>query len=168
MCEHAESQQGTVIMIGMNIRELIEFGAVFLAAGLVHLLVTVAGEHAYGAVLLVGTGVVTVSCMAALRWFRARRQVAAFRAVEGNLWLVRAMIDDRPGRLAVLAGAIGALGCNIRSLQVFPCPGAVIDELLVEVPPGVAGDTLAYAVLSAGGRDVKVSSAAGELTGSPR
>ncbi|HEV2637699.1 MAG TPA: ACT domain-containing protein [Actinocrinis sp.] len=69
----------------------------------------------------------------------------------GALWRIRTSVEDTPGRLAVLAGALAAAGANILTLQVHPTGTGATDEFLVRTPPGTAADTLTAAVRAAGG-----------------
>ncbi|WP_163508942.1 hypothetical protein [Fodinicola acaciae] len=137
-------------------RKAVELAAIFLAAGAVHTLVSVAGEQAYGPLVLIVIGLATVVGAFVFRW-RPRRHLPPPR--QGNLWLVRATIDDRPGRLAVLAGAMGALGCDIQSLDVQPSPAGVVDEMLVAAPPNTAESAIERAARSAGGREISIAPA---------
>lgn len=69
------------------------------------------------------------------------------------LWRMHVELEDRPGRLGALAGAVGSCGCNIVSLHVVGEPagdGTVTDELLVKVPPTADPGELIEAVRQAG------------------
>ncbi|NYI06043.1 hypothetical protein [Allostreptomyces psammosilenae] len=72
------------------------------------------------------------------------------------LWRVRAEIDDEPGRLAALAGALAEQGANVFGLSVQPDASGPVDEFFVEVPPEVGRYRLVEAVTVAGGRRVTV------------
>lgn len=67
-------------------------------------------------------------------------------------WRVRAEIDNTPGRLAVLAGALSAAGANIHALEVHPAPNGVIDQFLIEASEDTSADRLCAAVNAVGGR----------------
>jgi ACT domain len=69
----------------------------------------------------------------------------------GALWRLRTSVEDTPGRLAVLAGALAAAGANILTLQVHPTGSGATDEFLVRTPPGTPADTLTAAVRAVGG-----------------
>lgn len=70
---------------------------------------------------------------------------------------VRTEIDDRPGRLAVLTGALAALGANILDLSVQVDTDGVVDEFVVD---GASAESLEEAVAAAGGRRTAVVAAA--------
>lgn len=69
----------------------------------------------------------------------------------GALWRLRTSVEDTPGRLAVLAGALAAAGANILTLQVHPTGSGATDEFLVRTPPGTSADKLTAAVRAVGG-----------------
>jgi len=71
----------------------------------------------------------------------------------GVFWRVRTRIDNTPGRLAVLAGALAAAGANIQALEAHPAPTGVIDEFLVETSQGTTAEQLCAAVRAVGGRE---------------
>jgi len=71
----------------------------------------------------------------------------------GVFWRVRTRIDNTPGRLAVLAGALAAAGANIQALEAHPAPTGVIDEFLVETSQGTTAEQLRAAVRAVGGRE---------------
>ncbi|WP_433338135.1 GNAT family N-acetyltransferase [Spirillospora sp. CA-294931] len=65
---------------------------------------------------------------------------------------IRTRIDDRPGRLAVLTAALARRGANILDLSVQVDTDGVVDEFVVDVPPGGAdADELRRALEAAGG-----------------
>jgi hypothetical protein len=69
------------------------------------------------------------------------------------------MVEDAPGRLAVLAGAFAAVGANILTLQVHPVADGVVDEFLVQAAADVTSQHLGAAVAAAGGGQVHVETA---------
>jgi len=78
-----------------------------------------------------------------------RRRLESEEVVAVVLWRLQVLVDDQPGRLGVLAAALGEAGANILSLQVIgECTdaGAVTDELLLELPATVAVTDLVAAV----------------------
>jgi hypothetical protein len=135
-------------------RELAELAAVFLAAAGAHVVVTALGGQGFGPAVLVALGFVIIVAVAAYRRWTSRPKRTPVPVRDNSrapaLWLVRAGVDDRPGRLAVLAGAMAALNCDIRALQVHIGPEGPVDELLVHVPPNVTMDQLTQAVRNAG------------------
>jgi RimJ/RimL family protein N-acetyltransferase len=73
--------------------------------------------------------------------------------IDVALWRVHVRLEDRPGRLGVVATAVGAAGCDIVSLHVVGEPsddGTVTDELLVRVPDDVEAAALVESVRAAG------------------
>ncbi|WP_067485812.1 GNAT family N-acetyltransferase [Actinomadura hibisca] len=65
---------------------------------------------------------------------------------------IRTEIDDRPGRLALLTAALARRGANILGLSVQLDAEGVVDEFIVNVPPGGAdAEALRRALGEAGG-----------------
>ncbi|MBW8483228.1 GNAT family N-acetyltransferase [Actinomadura parmotrematis] len=64
---------------------------------------------------------------------------------------VRTEIEDRPGRLAVLTAALARRGANILGLSVQVGTDGVVDEFVVDVPPGGASAAELAACLEAAG-----------------
>jgi GNAT superfamily N-acetyltransferase len=84
-----------------------------------------------------------------------------------GLWRLHVQVQDRPGRLAELASAVGRAGCNIVSLTVLGergPDGSVTDELLVDAVDERAATALADRIRAAGmGCSLAVPASAGEL-----
>jgi Flp pilus assembly protein TadB len=132
---------------------------VFLAAAGAHVVVTALGGHGFGPVILVALGVTILGAAVVHRWWTGRpeaRTLAPQAPDVDALWLVRATVDDRPGRLAVLAGALAALNCDIRALQVHMSTDGPVDEFLVHIPSPVTVDQLVRAIRNAGSDVVHV------------
>lgn len=73
-------------------------------------------------------------------------------------WTVRTELDDAPGRLAGISGAIAACGGNIVALDVHPIgSNMVADELVVEAA-ALDPAALAQVVADAGGQRITVTS----------
>ncbi len=156
-----------------HLRELIELAALFAAAGVADLFTNALGHRIDGPSVLIALGAVVavVTLAQYLHSVRASAssarggavpvpdQAADYSGRAGELWRVRTMVEDTPGRLAVLAGAFAAVGANILALQVQPAAGAVVDEFLVEAAADVTPDRLAAAVAAAGGGEVHVVAA---------
>jgi RimJ/RimL family protein N-acetyltransferase len=68
------------------------------------------------------------------------------------LWRIRTEVDDNPGRLAALAGALAAYGGNVLGLSVQAVECGVVDEFFVDVPAAVPEAQLMGALAFAGGR----------------
>jgi hypothetical protein len=64
-------------------------------------------------------------------------------------YLLRIELADRPGSLGSLAVALGSVGADILSLDVVERgSGCAIDDLVIELPPGVMPDALITAAES--------------------
>ncbi|WP_251008887.1 ACT domain-containing protein [Curtobacterium sp. ISL-83] len=73
------------------------------------------------------------------------------------LWRIRTAVDDQPGALGHLSGALARSGVNILSIQVYPGgEDHAVDELVVSAPEDVSCNTLAGIVHAAGGRDTRI------------
>ncbi|GAA2388098.1 MULTISPECIES: hypothetical protein [Gordonia] len=58
-------------------------------------------------------------------------------------YLLRVLLNDRPGSLGMLAVQLGAVGADIRSLEVIERgEGYAVDDLVVDLPSGALPDTL--------------------------
>jgi GNAT superfamily N-acetyltransferase len=73
------------------------------------------------------------------------------------LWRVRTTLADRPGALAELAARCGGAHVNILGLQIFLDVEGVTDELVLSTPEDWDQADIAELVVSAGGREVNVS-----------
>lgn len=61
----------------------------------------------------------------------------------GVSYLLRVTLTDRPGSLGLLAVQLGAVGADIRSLEVVERgDGYAVDDIVVELPTGALPDTL--------------------------
>lgn len=151
-------------------REIIELAALFLVAGAANLLVTGVRSHSATTLVLMSLGAALLVAGAA-RWW-SRRGTVPITTEEGpepvpsevafvpqNLWRLRARVTDTPGRLAKLAGALAALGGDIRTMQVHPVADGAVDEVLLHVPTRIRHADLVAAVESAGGYDVTAARA---------
>ncbi|TDC88781.1 N-acetyltransferase [Saccharopolyspora aridisoli] len=150
--------------------EIIELAALFLVAGAANLIVTGVRSHSAATLVLMSLGAALLVAGAA-RWW-SRRGTAPMTTEDGaepvpsevafvpqNLWRLRARVTDTPGRLAKLAGALAALGGDIRTMQVHPVADGAVDEVLLHVPTRIRHADLVAAVESAGGYDVTASRA---------
>ncbi|MGB3302523.1 amino acid-binding protein [Gordonia sp. (in: high G+C Gram-positive bacteria)] len=60
-----------------------------------------------------------------------------------STYLLRVVLNDRPGSLGMLAVQLGTIGADIRSLEVVEREdGFVVDDLVVDLPSGALPDTL--------------------------
>lgn len=58
-------------------------------------------------------------------------------------YLLRVLLNDRPGSLGMLAVQLGTIGADIRSLEVVERgDGYVVDDIVVDLPSGSLPDTL--------------------------
>lgn len=79
---------------------------------------------------------------------------------------IRTTVDERPGRLALLATALAEKGGNILGLSVQPDTDGTVDEFVAEIP--ASPEAVREALEAAGGRRVQVvPAAAHELTDEP-
>lgn len=150
--------------------DLIDVAAVFFAVGTAHLFVTLLGERADGAFMLIASGVILVAG-AVLRRRRHHRpkvtrsrhatpsDLLAIPAAECDLIRVRTMLPDRPGTLASLATRLAEHGVNILAIQIHPAEDGAVDELLVAVPRSAAPGELAEAVAAGGGEQTEIAPA---------
>lgn len=71
-----------------------------------------------------------------------------------TLWRIRTEVTDRPGKLAALSSAMAGAGGNILALSVHAEANGVLDEFIVDLPPGASSASLTCALAEAGGRRV--------------
>ncbi|MGH6653723.1 MAG: hypothetical protein ACRDVE_00795 [Actinocrinis sp.] len=154
-------------------RELIELAALFAAAGIADLFTNVLGHRIQGPSILIALGAI-VAAVTFARHLPPRRgaapatpgasaalpdRAAGLTESSGRLWRVRTLVEDTPGRLAVLAGAFAAVGANILTLQVHPVHDGAVDEFLVQAAAEVTAQQLGAVVAAAGGGQVHVERA---------
>lgn len=152
-------------------RELIELGALFLAVALADLFANTLAHRPLGPVVLICLGVsLLLSAVVhrrctyhparppALPWgARPVPEVSGSSRGVGqdrNLWRVRAAVRDNPGSLAALTASLAGHGLNILSVQVHAVVEGMVDEFLLDAPPGTAGSDVIAATETGGGRDV--------------
>jgi hypothetical protein len=154
-------------------RALVELAVLFTATGVADLFAELLVRRHAGRTMLMtlGAAVVLVT-LAHHLWIRrgtvlppGRAALGGHEATKhaaetvGTLWRVRTAVDDTPGRLAVLAAAIAALGANILTMQVYPVDSGVVDEFLIQAPQGITASRLIGALSTAGGGQVRVTQA---------
>ncbi|TWF95154.1 GNAT family N-acetyltransferase [Saccharopolyspora dendranthemae] len=145
-------------------RELVELAALLLVVGATNLALAGVAGHPAATFTLMATGMALL-VVALVRWWSHRDAAIAEvpepepAFVPQNLWRLRARVTDVPGRLAELAGALAALGGDIRTMQVHPVAGGAVDEVLLHLPTRVRQVDLVAAVETAGGYDVSASRA---------
>jgi hypothetical protein len=153
-------------------RHLVELASLLATAGLADAFADVFGLKRHGSTALIALGVALLAGTVGHHiWLRRRDHAppalsaeievsptgvpAASRTDGGStsvFWRVRAEIDNTPGRLAVLAGALSAAGANIHALEVHPAPNGVIDQFLIEASEETSAERLCAAVNAVGGR----------------
>lgn len=71
-------------------------------------------------------------------------------------YLIRVILPDAPGGLGKLSEAFGESGANIQSVDIVQrLPnGTVIDDIVVQLPPGVMADRIVSAAMEVDGVDV--------------
>lgn len=152
-------------------RELIELGALFLAAALADLFADTLAHRPLGPIVLTSLGM-SLLLTAALHRRYAYHPAHAPRlprtarppsdalgtspqtAEEPNLWRVRTAVRDNPGSLAALTASLASHGLNILSVQIHATADGAVDEFLLQAPPGIAGTDVIAATETGGGRDV--------------
>jgi hypothetical protein len=143
---------------GRHHRHLIELASLLTTAGLADMFADDFGARTHGAGVLIGLGAALVAGIFAHHlWIGHAGHAPPVTDVRdepvGAIWRLRTEIDNTPGRLAVLAGALAAAGANIHALQVHPTGSGIIDEFLVETPETTSADHLCAALRSVGGRE---------------
>ncbi|AYF79589.1 amino acid-binding protein [Nocardia yunnanensis] len=68
-----------------------------------------------------------------------------------RLWRIRVRLDDKPGRLELLAKQLADRRANILAVHVHHLENGVLDELVVSTPAAVDPQRLTHAVSRAGG-----------------
>ncbi|MGH3826520.1 MAG: hypothetical protein ACRDQX_05005 [Pseudonocardiaceae bacterium] len=150
-------------------RELVELGALFLAAALADLFADAFAHRTLGPVMLIVLGV-SLLLSAALHRRCSHRPArlrpwatgpafdasGSSRGASGgrNLWRVRASVRDNPGSLAALAASLAGHRLNILSVQVHVVADGVVDEFLLEAPSGTSHGDVVAATEAGGGQDV--------------
>jgi hypothetical protein len=148
--------------------ELIELSAVFFAVAVAHIFVSLMGEHADGAAMLMISAAALLGAAGAHRLWAGRRSrpAAAPRAsalsdllaiptADRELLRLRTTLPDRPGTLAALSGRLAAHDVNILAIQIHPCLQGAVDDLLVAAPRGLGADEVVTAVTEGGGRHTR-------------
>ncbi|MBR7829535.1 hypothetical protein KDK95_24735 [Actinospica sp. MGRD01-02] len=153
-------------------RHLVELASLLATAGLADAFADVFGLKRHGSTALIALGVaLVVGTVGHHIWLRRRDHAPPALSTEIEVsptgvttaspadggstsvfWRVRAEIDNTPGRLAVLAGALTAAGANIHALEVHPAPDGVIDQFLIEASEDTSAERLCAAVNAVGGR----------------
>ncbi|MFD5739219.1 GNAT family N-acetyltransferase [Streptomyces massasporeus] len=76
-----------------------------------------------------------------------------------TLWRMRTTVQDEPGSLAALCGALAGRRVDILSLQTHPLAAGTVDEFLLRGPAGLPASEVTTAVESAGGTDTWIERA---------
>ncbi|MGW6542258.1 GNAT family N-acetyltransferase [Streptomyces massasporeus] len=76
-----------------------------------------------------------------------------------TLWRMRTTVQDEPGSLAALCGALAGLRVDILSLQTHPLAAGTVDEFLLRGPEDLSASEVITAVESAGGADTWIERA---------
>lgn len=161
-------------------RHLVELASLLATAGLADAFADVFGLRRHGSAVLIGLGIaLVVGTVGHHIWLRrtdhappaklsgtpvsdalvsevVASDVLATSAEDGStavFWRLRTEIDNTPGRLAVLAGALAAAGANIHALGVHPAPTGVVDEFLIEASEDASAERICAAVNAVGGRN---------------
>ncbi|WP_154790210.1 amino acid-binding protein [Nocardia aurantiaca] len=73
-----------------------------------------------------------------------------------RLWRIRVRLDDKPGRLELLAKQLADRQANILAVHVHHLENGVLDELVVSTPSGIGQQRLTHAISRAGGITVGI------------
>ncbi|MFF9030127.1 GNAT family N-acetyltransferase [Streptomyces iakyrus] len=76
-----------------------------------------------------------------------------------TLWRMRTTVQDEPGSLAALCGALAGQRVDILSLQTHPLARGTVDEFLLRGPAALPASAITTAVESAGGADTWIERA---------
>ncbi|MER7482002.1 GNAT family N-acetyltransferase [Streptomyces sp. NPDC126510] len=76
-----------------------------------------------------------------------------------TLWRMRTTVQEEPGSLAALCGALAGQRVDILSLQTHPLAEGTVDEFLLRGPDGLPASAITTAVESAGGADTWIERA---------
>ncbi|MER5834903.1 GNAT family N-acetyltransferase [Streptomyces sp. NPDC002130] len=76
-----------------------------------------------------------------------------------TLWRMRTTVQEEPGSLAALCGALAGQRVDILSLQTHPLAEGTVDEFLLRGPDGLPASAITTAVASAGGADTWIERA---------
>uniref|UniRef100_UPI0031DD28D0 GNAT family N-acetyltransferase n=1 Tax=Streptomyces hawaiiensis TaxID=67305 RepID=UPI0031DD28D0 len=76
-----------------------------------------------------------------------------------TLWRMRTTVQEEPGALAALCGALAGQRVDILSLQTHPLAEGTVDEFLLRGPDGLPASAITTAVESAGGADTWIERA---------
>ncbi|WP_184562825.1 GNAT family N-acetyltransferase [Streptomyces paradoxus] len=76
-----------------------------------------------------------------------------------TLWRMRTTVQDEPGSLAALCGALAGQRVDILSLQTHPLAEGTVDEFLLRGPAALPASAITTAVASAGGADTWIERA---------
>ncbi|MEW2611728.1 GNAT family N-acetyltransferase [Streptomyces sp. NPDC047880] len=76
-----------------------------------------------------------------------------------TLWRMRTTVQEEPGALAALCGALAGRRVDIVSLQTHPLAEGTVDEFLLRGPADLPASTITTAVESAGGTDTWIERA---------
>jgi hypothetical protein len=156
--------------------ELVELAAVFFAVGVGHLFVSVMGEYADTATMLMFSGAALAGGAVLHRWWGSHRRRHTARRVgperpatlpdllslpagDRDLMRLRTTLPDRPGTLATLAGQLAGHDINILAIQIHPCMRGAVDELLIAVPRSLTAEQVTAAVAAGGGESTQASPA---------
>jgi hypothetical protein len=147
---------------------LLELASLLATAGLADAFADVFGARSHGKAALVAIGAALFVCTVGHHmWLRRTDHAPPFTAPKhtavrtdsagGFLWRIRTEIDNTPGRLAVLAGALAAAGANIHSLEACPTTDGVVDEFVVETLRNATAERLCGALQAVGGRHTRAA-----------
>lgn len=159
--------------------ELVELAGVFVAVAAADLAANLVGHGPDGPLTLACSATVLLAAVGFHTWWARRHghsppgspgpdatrppQTAPAGETDGpepdavpgelTLWRLRTTVEDAPGSLAALCGALARQRVDILTLQTHPLSDGTVDEFLVRAPAQLAPQALSRAVATAGGRD---------------
>ncbi|MGW4242714.1 amino acid-binding protein [Nocardia sp. NPDC004722] len=91
------------------------------------------------------------------RWLHGRELRRRHRLDSAEqLWRIRVRLDNKPGRLELLAKQLADRRANILAVHVHHLENGVLDELVVSAPAAVGSSRLTHAISRAGGITVGI------------
>ncbi|WP_434600291.1 GNAT family N-acetyltransferase [Streptomyces sp. A5-4] len=156
-------------------RDLVELAALFTAVAVADAIANTIAHGPDGPYLLVASAVALSATVAFHTWWARRHSHAPPPTPGGTdtgagpgtgadsdvtapgadtaLWRMRTTVQDRPGSLAALCGALARHRVDILTLQTHPLPEGTVDEFLLRAPTALQAPQLSREVSAAGGND---------------
>ncbi|MFJ9589114.1 GNAT family N-acetyltransferase [Streptomyces acidicola] len=159
-------------------RDVVELAALFTAVAVADAVANLIGHGPDGPALLLISALVLIATAGFHMWWSRRHghappaddtgarppaeeQQAGPSGAEGTsaLWRMRTTVQDEPGSLATLCGALAGHRVDILSLQTHPLAEGTVDEFLLRAPEELPAAEITRAVSQAGGGDTWIERA---------